>query len=61
MLNQEQANYVNRPLSTKEIEVITSLPTTTKTNKQISKQTKTQNPLGQIVLVWNSTRLSKNS
>ena len=40
-LNQEQVNYLNRPISQKEVEeVIKSCPTPPKNNKQTKKQTK---------------------
>jgi hypothetical protein len=49
MLNQEQVNYINRPISPKKIEeVIKNLP--------IKKKAQ-----GQMVLVQNSTRPSKKS
>jgi hypothetical protein len=46
-LNQEQANYLNRPISHKEIEITKNLPT--------------KKAQGQIDLVQNSTRLSKKT
>jgi response regulator RpfG family c-di-GMP phosphodiesterase len=40
-VNQEQVNYLNRPISQKEVEeVIKSCPTPPKNNKQTKKQTK---------------------
>ena len=59
-LNQGHINYLNQPLTPKDIEaVIKSLQT--KPNKTKTKQTKTKqkNPQGQMVLGQNSIRPSK--
>ena len=55
-LNQDQVNNLNSPITPENIKSL-NLPTTTKT-----KQTQNKKPnQGQMVLVQNSTRLSKKS
>jgi hypothetical protein len=62
-LNQDQVNYLNIPIITKEIEAVIKslpLPPQKKPTKTKSKNKKQTNQ-GQTVLVQNSIRLSKKS